>query len=160
MSHNINLPYLQLLVAAMRGQPLAEHLVQLVSKGKLTVATMAASVEKCLHECLFPLLRSGHLQGKHVGDNYKSALLGREKVTKALRKRLAKGQTLGLYVVGDATNLVMPNYAINSLGAVPKRGSNSLRPVDDVIANDEITAPPLGMPSIAWLRATATHLCY
>jgi hypothetical protein len=76
-------------------------------------------------------------------------------VMNTVRKRVHRGQTMGPYYNLDATALPLPHYAINSMGAVPKKDCDDLRCVDDVKANDMTTPPPFKYPSMEWLRATA-----
>jgi hypothetical protein len=157
--HNVNLQYLSPLAKLACGHPLAEQYVSRVSKGNHDVATLSKLIESCLHSNAFPLMRDESVQPKHIGSNYSSSEEGRVKVTKALKKRLARGQTLGPYRL-SADSLPFRAFACNSVGAVPKRDTPDLRPVDDVYINCAIRAPPLGMPSIAILREEATKGCW
>ena len=122
-----------------------------------TVKSLAEFVERCIQERNYPLNVSPQFECRpnHVGDNYKSAVNGREEVMNTVRKRVHRGQTMGPYYNLDATALPLPHYAINSMGAVPKKDCDDLRCVDDVKANDMTTPPPFKYPSMEWLRATA-----
>jgi hypothetical protein len=143
----------------MRGNAVAEAVVSRVSKGDLSVESLSNLIEDCVEAGEFSLLRQGNLHGKHVEDNYKSAIEARSEVTKALVKRCERGQTAGPFVC-DAHDLPFADYACNPIGAVAKRNSTDMRPVDDTVANADIKPPTFGMIAIAWLREMASHMCW
>ena len=133
---NIHLPYTAPLARAAVGDTRAELYVQLVTRGQHDVHSLIVCVETCLKNGGFPLLAEGKMEGRHVKQNYKSAYEGADRVSEALRKRLTRGQTKGPYRVRDVHNIALPHYAVNAMGAVPKKGSDALRPVDDALIND------------------------
>ena len=143
----------------MRGNAVAEAVVSRVSKGDLSAESLSNMIEDCVEAGEFSLLRQGNLHGKHVEDNYKSAIEARSEVTKALVKRCERGQTAGPFVC-DAHDLPFADYACNPIGAVAKRNSTDMRPVDDTVANADIKPPTFGMIAIAWLREMASHMCW
>ena len=146
----------------MVGIPTAEAMVSRVTKGDMSVATLSTLIEGCVQSGEFSLMRQGNLTGKHVGENYKSAEAACGEVTKAVRKRVERGHTKGPYRM-QAADLPFDDYAINSIGAVAKRGSTDMRPVDDTLANDDIgppTLPTFAMPAIAIMRELATQGCW
>ena len=158
---NIDLTYLRPLAKQMVGNMVAESVVERVSKGALNVSSLSNMIEGCLESGEFSLMRKGDLQGKHLGENYKSALdpIARPEVTKALRKRVVRKQTLGPYRL-NADDIPFEHFACNSIGAVSKRNSTDMRPVDDTLANADITPPTFAMISIAWLREMAVRGCW
>ena len=157
--NKIDLTYLRPLAKQMVGNMVAESVVERVSKGALDVSSLSNLIEGCLESGEFSLMRKGDLHGKHLGENYKSALDARHEVTKAVRKRVEREQTLGPYVV-NADDIPFEHFACNSIGAVSKRNSTDMRPVDDTLANADITPPTFAMISIAWLREMAKHMCW
>ena len=155
----IDLAYLMPLAQRMVGDAVAEKVVSRVSKGSLDVRSLAKLVEGCVAKGEFDLLRQGNLTGKHHNTNYKSAEESPAEVTKALHKRLSRGHTRGPYHLPlDA--IPFDDYACNSIGAVPKKGSTDMRPVDDMAANADIVPPSFSMPAIEYLRMLATKGCY
>lgn len=152
---DIRLDYLRPLVRRMIGDGVAESVVARVSKGGLTVAALAELVEGCVEDAAFPLGIQGPDTCHYARANYSSAEEGRAKVSEALRKRLEKGHTLGPYQVHDASTLFAAS-AVNPLGAVPKRDCDALRPVEDVWANLFIDPPTFAMPTMEYMRETAT----
>ena len=113
------------LVAQMRGHHEAESLTTRVFGADFDVAALAQYVERCVSERAFPLGVSDHLHGRHVGANYKSAVAERTRVTEAIAKRLTRKQTVGPFFC-DAESIPLRDFAINSLGAVPKKGTSAL----------------------------------
>jgi hypothetical protein len=125
----------------------------------LDVASLATFIEACVSACEFPLHISPDLHGQHVGENYKSAIESRERVSEALRKRCVRGQSQGPFRC-TADEIPFKDFSLNSLGAVPKKGTSAMRPVDDVWANMLTSPPHFNMPSIDWLRRTARPGCW
>jgi hypothetical protein len=151
--------YLTPLVAKMRGNAEAESLTTMVFGDDFDVASLATFVETCVSQRSFPLYVSPDTHGKHVGENYKSAKDNSTKVSEAIAKRVNRGQTAGPFKC-SVDDLPLQGFGVNSLGAVPKKGTTSLRPVDDVWANARTSPPHFRMPSIDWLRRTATPHCF
>ena len=127
----LDLQYLRPLARAVRGDPYAESLVSRVTKGRLDVASLSKYVETHAEAGAYPLeVDRSVFKGKYVSDNYKSAMVSPREVSKSVRKRVSRGQTLGPYSVADIHALGLQDYAVNSIGAVAKRGSTDMRPVD------------------------------
>ena len=78
---SICLDYLHPLVEGLVGNAHAEYIVGRVSKGELTVSSLISLVEGCVGDAAFPLGLPHDVSGAYRGANYKSAELGREKVS-------------------------------------------------------------------------------
>jgi hypothetical protein len=94
-----------------------------------------------------------------VIENYKSAIDNRVRVSDAIRKRCSRGQSVGPFRC-SIEDVPLADLAVNSLGAVPKKGTTAMRPVDDVFANVRTVAPHFKMPTVDWLRRNATPYCW
>jgi hypothetical protein len=131
------------MVAQMRDDPEAEKLVELVSAGSLNVRTLADHVERSCKQG-FSLLRQGNMTGKHDTHNYKSASQEfRAQTHKSLLKRLAANKTKVLDGwTGEIDCIPFADCALNPMGAVPyKYEPDRARACDDMVCNDDITAP-------------------
>ena len=157
----LNVPYLKPLVASLCGDPIAESIVSRITLGEMDVAALATYVEEGAGAGAFSLgIDRSLMRGKRISGNYTSAEMAREEVTKSVAKRVTRGHTLGPYRVEDLRAMGIPDLACNSIGAVSKKNTTDMRPVDDMHANDAISPPKFGMPSIDILREDATPGCF
>ena len=132
-----------------------------VTLGELSVETLAEYVEAGAGQGAYSLgIDTSMMKGQCVSENYRSALEAKDGVTKQLKKRCDRGQTLGPYRIEDLKQLGIADLACNSIGAVSKKDTTDMRPVDDMHCNRAIKPPKFGMCSLQVLREDATPGCW
>jgi hypothetical protein len=136
-------------------------MVSRVTLGELSVKTLAEYVEAGAGQGAYSLgIDTSMMKGQCVSENYRSALEAKDGVTKQLKKRCDRGQTLGPYRIEDLKQLGIADLACNSIGAVSKKDTTDMRPVDDMHCNRAIKPPKFGMCSLQVLREDATPGCW
>lgn len=99
--------------------------------------------------------------GFHYKPNYKSARDDAERISTAIRKRLAAGKTRGPFPWDQELPFGMDTLCVNPMGSVPyKHEPHRSRPIDDPAVNAVIDPPPFKMCTWDLVRTFSTPGCW